>query len=195
MRGLDHERLVLSGGPLGIMRACMDIVVPYVHDRKQFGRLAGNLNRQKRPGLALRPAGEPLYDPENLYGIIPSDPRKPFDVREVIARLVDGGENIYPREVEEFLFTHPDISSAQVFGAPDRQYGEQLCTWIVVRAGARLSEREVIDFCKGRIAHYKIPKYIRFVDQYPMTVTGKIQKFIMRKTMTDELGLVQDKTA
>ena len=117
----------------------------------------------------------------------------------IVGRIKDmvirGGENIYPREVEEFLFTHPDISSAQVFGVPDKQFGEQLCAWIVPRPGARLTEQSIVDFCKGQIAHYKIPKYIRFVDEYPMTVTGKIQKFIMRQRMAKELGLIEDKTA
>ncbi|WP_282189306.1 AMP-binding protein [Azospirillum endophyticum] len=117
----------------------------------------------------------------------------------IVGRLKDmvirGGENIYPREVEEFLYTHPDIADVQVFGVPDRQFGEQLCAWIRPKPGAALTEQQVTDFCKGAIAHYKIPKYIRFVDEFPMTVTGKIQKFVMRRTMAEELGLDQDRTA
>jgi fatty-acyl-CoA synthase len=117
----------------------------------------------------------------------------------IVGRLKDmvirGGENIYPREIEEFLYTHPDIADVQVFGVPDKQYGEQLCAWIRRREGAALTAEDVTQFCKGAIAHYKVPTYIRFVDEFPMTVTGKIQKFIMRQKMVDELGLTLDKTA
>jgi fatty-acyl-CoA synthase len=117
----------------------------------------------------------------------------------IVGRLKDvvirGGENIYPREIEEFIYTHPDIADVQVFGVPDRQYGEQLCAWIRLREGAMLTEQDVVEFCKGTIAHYKVPKYIRFVDEFPMTVTGKIQKFVMREVMIRDLQLTQDKTA
>ncbi|AUT60913.1 AMP-binding protein [Paraburkholderia terrae] len=109
--------------------------------------------------------------------------------------LIRGGENIYPREIEEFLFRHPKIQSAQVFGVPDSKYGEEVCAWIVVRAGESLTAEDVQEFCRGQIAHYKIPKYIRFVDELPMTVTGKVQKFVMRERMIDELRLKEDKTA
>ncbi|WP_225031246.1 AMP-binding protein [Paraburkholderia sp. XV] len=109
--------------------------------------------------------------------------------------LIRGGENIYPREIEEFLFRHPKIQSAQVFGVPDPKYGEEVCAWIVVRTGEHLTTEEVQEFCRGQIAHYKIPKYIRFVDELPMTVTGKVQKFVMRERMIDELRLKEDKTA
>jgi fatty-acyl-CoA synthase len=117
----------------------------------------------------------------------------------IVGRIKDlvirGGENIYPREIEEFLYTHPGIADVQVFGIPDSKYGECLCAWIKVRPGASLSEHDVLQFCKGRIAHYKVPAHIRFVEDYPMTVTGKIQKFIMRQAMIDELGLMEAKTA
>ncbi|MGZ2743209.1 AMP-binding protein [Burkholderia stagnalis] len=109
--------------------------------------------------------------------------------------LIRGGENIYPREIEEFLFRHPKIQSAQVFGVPDAKYGEEVCAWIVLRAGEQMSEDDVRAFCNGQIAHYKIPRYIRFVDELPMTVTGKVQKFIMRQRMIDELKLDLQKTA
>ena len=109
--------------------------------------------------------------------------------------LIRGGENIYPREIEEFLFRHPKIQSAQVFGVPDSKYGEEVCAWIVARAGEHLTVEDVQEFCRGQIAHYKIPKYIRFVDELPMTVTGKVQKFVMRERMIDELRLKEDKTA
>ncbi|MBN3765127.1 AMP-binding protein [Burkholderia sp. Ac-20365] len=109
--------------------------------------------------------------------------------------LIRGGENIYPREIEEFLFRHPKIQSVQVFGVPDSKYGEEVCAWVVLRAGEHLNAEDVQEFCRGQIAHYKIPKYIRFVDELPMTVTGKVQKFVMRERMIDELHLKEDKTA
>jgi fatty-acyl-CoA synthase len=109
--------------------------------------------------------------------------------------LIRGGENIYPREIEEFLFRHPKIQSVQVFGVPDPKYGEEVCAWIVLRAGEQATAEEVQEFCRGQIAHYKVPKYIRFVDELPMTVTGKVQKFVMRERMIEELKLFVDKTA
>jgi fatty-acyl-CoA synthase len=109
--------------------------------------------------------------------------------------LIRGGENIYPREIEEFLFRHPKIQSVQVFGVPDAKYGEEICAWIVLRAGEQASGEEIQAFCRDQIAHYKVPKYIRFVDELPMTVTGKVQKFVMRERMILELQLAQDKTA
>ena len=117
----------------------------------------------------------------------------------IVGRLKDmvirGGENVYPREVEEFLYAHPAIADVQVFGVPDPRYGEELCAWIKLREGAVLSEDEVVAFCRGSIAHYKAPKYVRFVQEFPMTVTGKVQKFLMRQTMIDALGLKIEKTA
>ena len=117
----------------------------------------------------------------------------------IVGRLKDmvirGGENLYPREIEEFLYSHGDIESAEVFGVPDETYGEELCAWIKVREGKSLTEQDVRDFCDGRISHQKVPRYIRFVDEFPMTVTGKVQKFQMREAMLDELGLAQAGTA
>lgn len=109
--------------------------------------------------------------------------------------VIRGGENVYPREIEEFLFRHPKIADVQVFGVPDLKYGEELCAWIRLREGESVSVEEVFAFCHGQIAHYKIPRYIRFVDEFPMTVTGKIQKFIMRQTMIEDLALEEQKTA
>jgi fatty-acyl-CoA synthase len=106
---------------------------------------------------------------------------------------IRGGENIYPREIEEFLYQHPGISDVQVFGLPDERFGEELCAWIRPKTGVELTEMEVRDFCHERIAYFKIPRYILFVDEFPMTVTGKMQKFVMRQRMVDELRLrVQD---
>jgi len=117
----------------------------------------------------------------------------------IVGRIKDmvirGGENIYPREVEEFLYTHPKIADVQVFGVPDAKYGEQLCAWIRVHPAESLTAEEVAAYCRGQIAHYKIPHHVRFVDAFPMTVTGKVQKYIMRQQMIDELGLSEAKTA
>jgi len=101
--------------------------------------------------------------------------------------IIRGGENIYPREVEEFLYTHPKIKEVQVFGVPDARMGEEVCAWIQIEEGETLTDEDVKSFCKGQITHFKIPKYIRFVDEYPMTVTGKIQKFKMSEMMAEEL--------
>jgi fatty-acyl-CoA synthase len=109
--------------------------------------------------------------------------------------VIRGGENIYPREVEEFLFTHPSIREVQCFGIPDRRFGEQLAAWVRPKEGALLTEDEVVDFCRGKISHFKIPGYVRVVDEFPMTVTGKIQKYKMREAMCEELRLDEIETA
>ena len=109
--------------------------------------------------------------------------------------LIRGGENVYPREIEEFLFRHPKVQSAQVFGVPDQKYGEEICAWIVLKPGSDCTEDEIREFCRNQIAHYKVPRYIRFVREMPMTVTGKAQKFVMRESMIDELKLNETKTA
>jgi fatty-acyl-CoA synthase len=103
--------------------------------------------------------------------------------------VIRGGENIYPREVEEFLYRHPKVLDVQCVGVPDPKYGEELCACIVLRPGEHADADEIRAFCQGQIAHYKIPRYIRFVDGFPMTVTGKIQKFMLRKQAADEFGL------
>ncbi|MER9721415.1 MULTISPECIES: AMP-binding protein [unclassified Mesorhizobium] len=109
--------------------------------------------------------------------------------------VIRGGENVYPREVEEFLYRHPQVKEVQVFGIPDAKYGEELCAWIVLKPNQIATEQEIKNFCAGQIAHYKIPRYIRFRTELPMTVTGKPQKFLMREAMVEELGLVVQKTA
>jgi fatty-acyl-CoA synthase len=103
--------------------------------------------------------------------------------------VIRGGENVYPREIEEFLYTHPEIADVQVIGVPDERYGEELMAWVVIREGASLTEERVRDFCRDRIAHYKVPRYVKLVDSFPMTVTGKVQKYKMREAAIDELGL------
>ncbi len=109
--------------------------------------------------------------------------------------IIRGGENVYPREIEEYLFRHPKIQDVAVFGVPDARFGEAVAAWIRLRDGESASEDEIREFCKGQIAHYKVPAYIRFVDEFPMTVTGKIQKFVMRDAMAGDLGLEQARTA
>jgi fatty-acyl-CoA synthase len=111
----------------------------------------------------------------------------------IVGRIKDlvirGGENVYPREVEEFLYSHPDIGDVQVIGVPDERYGEELMACVIPRSGAALDEDAVREYCRGRIAHYKVPRYVKFVDSFPMTVTGKVQKFRMRDQAIDELDL------
>jgi fatty-acyl-CoA synthase len=111
----------------------------------------------------------------------------------IVGRIKDmvirGGENIYPREIEEFLYRHPKVQDVQVIGVPDAKYGEELCAWVRLKAEQQASPEDIREFCKGQIAHYKIPRYVKFVDSFPMTVTGKIQKYLMREQMTRELGL------
>jgi fatty-acyl-CoA synthase len=108
-------------------------------------------------------------------------------IKDVVIR---GGENVYPREIEEFLHSHPDILDAQVIGVPDERYGEELMAWVRLQPGAREMTAEVLrDFCSGKLAHYKVPRYIKVVDEFPMTVTGKIRKVEMRRVSIDELGL------
>jgi fatty-acyl-CoA synthase len=111
----------------------------------------------------------------------------------IVGRIKDmvirGGENIYPREVEEFLYQHPAVGDVQVIGVPDPRYGEELCAWVRLREGQQVTGEELREWCRGRIASFKIPRYWKFVDAFPMTVTGKVQKFKMRETSVDELGL------
>ena len=117
----------------------------------------------------------------------------------IVGRIKDmvirGGENVYPGEIEEFLYRHPKIQDVQVIGVPDARYGEELCAWVRLRDRETATEEEIRAFCQGQIAHYKVPRYVKFVDAFPMTVTGKIQKFIMREETIAELGLKVQKTA
>jgi fatty-acyl-CoA synthase len=117
----------------------------------------------------------------------------------IVGRIKDmvirGGENIYPREVEEFLYTHPAVRDVQCYGVPDARYGEELCAAVILREGASLTADELRRFCEGQIAHYKIPRYVRIVDGFPTTVTGKVQKYILRAETAAELGLSEERTA
>jgi fatty-acyl-CoA synthase len=111
----------------------------------------------------------------------------------IVGRIKDmvirGGENVYPREVEEFLYGHPAVGDVQVIGVPDARYGEELCAWVRPRDGETVTEEEIRDFCRGQLAHFKVPRYVLFVDEFPMTVTGKVQKFKMREESIRRLGL------
>jgi fatty-acyl-CoA synthase len=111
----------------------------------------------------------------------------------IVGRIKDmvirGGENVYPREIEEFLYGHPDVADVQVVGVPDPRFGEELMAWIVPRGGADVTQESVAEFCHGRIAHFKIPRYVAVVDEFPMTVTGKVQKYKLRELAIEQLGL------
>ena len=109
--------------------------------------------------------------------------------------IIRGGENVYPREIEEFLFRHPKVADVAIVGVPDKKYGEEVCAWIKLRTGESSSAEEIIEFCRGQIAHYKVPAYVVFVDGFPMTVTGKVQKYLIRKEMTSRLGRAEERTA
>jgi len=125
--------------------------------------------------------------------------RLPSGYFRITGRLKDlvirGGENIYPREIEEFLFTHPAIEQASVVGVPDRKYVEELCAWVKLKCGCQATADEIRQFCRASLAHYKVPRYIKFVDSFPQTVTGKIQKYKIRETMIGELDLEESETA
>jgi fatty-acyl-CoA synthase len=109
--------------------------------------------------------------------------------------IIRGGENVYPREIEEYLYRHEKIQDVAVFGVPDDKFGEAVAAWIKLKDGEQATEQDILDFCKGQIAHYKVPAYIKFVEDFPMTVTGKIQKFVMRDKMAEELHLEEQETA
>src|SRR5262249_57300752 len=110
----------------------------------------------------------------------------------IVGRIKDmvirGGENVYPREVEEFLYKHPKIMDVQVFGVPDPKYGEEICAWIKLHENTTMTAEEVHAFCRDQISHYKVPRHIRFVQDFPMTVTGKMQKYLMRESIERELS-------
>jgi fatty-acyl-CoA synthase len=117
----------------------------------------------------------------------------------IVGRIKDmvirGGENVYPREVEEFLMGHPDIADVQVVGVPDARYGEELMAYVIPRGGAELDQEAIAEFCRGRIAHYKVPRYVQCVSEFPLTVTGKVQKFKLREQAVEQLGLHEVQTA
>jgi fatty-acyl-CoA synthase len=117
----------------------------------------------------------------------------------IVGRLKDmvirGGENVYPREVEEYLHRHPKVQDVQVFGVPDSKYGEEICAWVRLRPGQEATEDDLRAFCRENIAHFKVPRHVRIVQEFPMTITGKAQKYLMRRAMIEELKLRIDQTA
>ena len=119
--------------------------------------------------------------------------RQPDGYFRITGRIKDmvirGGENIYPREIEEFLFAHPSIAQAYVVGVPDAKYGEELCAWIKLHPQSTLDARQVQDYCREQMSRHKVPRYVKFVTEFPQTITGKVQKFRIREQMTRELGL------
>jgi fatty-acyl-CoA synthase len=150
-----------------------------------YSVMAGYWNDDQRTAEAIDPDGWmhtgdlATMDDEGYVSIVGR-------IKDMVIR---GGENVYPREIEEFLYAHPDVADVQVIGVPDRRYGEELMAWVIVRGDASLDEQTLRDFCQGAIAHYKIPRYVKFVDGFPMTVTGKVQKFKMREQAIEELSL------
>jgi fatty-acyl-CoA synthase len=109
--------------------------------------------------------------------------------------IIRGGDNVYPREIEEFLFRHPKIADVAVVGIPHERYGEEVCAWVKLRAGTSATAEEILEFCRGQIAHYKVPAHVHFTDSFPMTVTGKVQKYLIREQMRAILGRTEQRTA
>ncbi len=156
-----------------------------------YSVMRGYWNDEEKTRESIDPAGWmhtgdlAIIDEEGFCNIVGR-------VKDMIIR---GGENVYPREIEEYLYRHPQIQDVAVFGVPDQKYGEQIAAWVKLREGESPTEDDIKNYCREQIAHYKVPAYIRFVDEFPMTVTGKIQKFVMRDTMVEDLGLEFDETA
>ena len=174
----DKGRIVALGQPGELLTRGYSVMLGYWEDEEKT-RASVNASGWMHTGDMA------VIDEEGYCNIVGR-------IKDMIIR---GGENIYPREVEEYIFRHPKVKDVQVVGLPDRKYGEELCAWIVLREGQKVTEEDIRAFCDGQIAHYKIPKYIRFVDGFPMTVTGKVQKYLIRQKMKDELKLEEDKTA
>jgi fatty-acyl-CoA synthase len=156
-----------------------------------YSVMRGYWNDEEKTAEAIDPAGwmhtgdQATIDAEGFCNIVGR-------IKDMVIR---GGENVYPREIEEFLYRHPKVQDVQVIGVPDEKYGEELCAWIKLREGESASAEEIKAFCKDQIAHFKVPRHVKFVDEFPMTVTGKIQKFKMRETMIAELAIAEQKTA
>jgi fatty-acyl-CoA synthase len=168
----DTGRVVPRGTPGELCTRGYSVMLGYWDDEEQTRAVIDAARWMHTGDLAVMDAAGYL----NIVGRI----------KDMVIR---GGENIYPREVEEFLYTHPAIEDVQVVGVPDARLGEELCAWVKLRPGSQLSIDDVRDFCAGKIAHFKIPRYLRITDAFPMTVTGKVQKFRMREISIGELGL------
>jgi len=176
---VDAEgRIVLRGTPGELCTRGYSVMLGYWGDEARTRRVIDAARWMHTGDLAT-------IDAEGFCNIVGR-------IKDVVIR---GGENVYPREVEEFLYGHPAIQDVQAFGVPDPKYGEEVCAWVKLRGGESLTEEDIQAFCRGQIAHQKVPRYVRFVDEFPMTVTGKMQKFLMREAMERELGLQAPDTA
>jgi fatty-acyl-CoA synthase len=173
-----NGRIVPRGTPGELLTRGYSVMLGYWGDQERTGEAIDTARWMHTGDLAT-------IDAEGYCNIVGR-------IKDMVIR---GGENIYPREIEEFLYRHPKIQDVQVVGVPDDRYGEEICAWVKLRPGASATEEEIKAFCRDQIAHYKVPRYIKFVDEFPMTVTGKIQKFIMRERTIAELGLTVAKTA
>jgi fatty-acyl-CoA synthase len=176
---VDAEgRIVPRGTPGELLTRGYSVMLGYWNDQERTREAIDPARWMKTGDLAT-------IDDEGYCNIVGR-------IKDMVIR---GGENVYPREIEEFLYRHPKIQDVQVIGVPDPRYGEELCAWVRLRDGEAATAEEIRAFCQGQIAHYKIPRYVKFVDAFPMTVTGKIQKFLMREETIAELGLSTEKTA
>ena len=174
-----------SRGTRGAARRTRRTLHPRLQrDAGLLGRSRKDRRRARRQGW-MHTGDIAIIDAEGYCNIVGR-------IKDMVIR---GGENLYPREIEEFLYRHPKIQDVQIFGVADDRYGEELCAWIRTRPGETLTAEDVRAFCHGQIAHNKIPRYVEFVDEFPMTVTGKIQKFLMREAVEAKLGLKAAKTA
>ncbi len=174
----EAGRIVVPGTPGELCTRGYSVMQGYWDDAERTGDVIDAAGWMHSGDLAT-------MDEEGYFNIVGR-------IKDMVIR---GGENLYPREIEEFLYTHPKIADVQVFGVPDERFGEELCAWIRLNEGVRAEPAEITEFCQGQIAHHKIPRYIRFVDSFPMTVTGKIQKFVMREQMVRDLRLEETRTA
>jgi fatty-acyl-CoA synthase len=168
----ETGRTVPRGQPGELCTRGYSVMLGYWNDPERTGEVIDAARWMHTGDLATMDAGGYV----NIVGRI----------KDMVIR---GGENIYPREIEEFLYSHPAVADVQVVGVPDEKYGEELCAWIRKRDGDDATEDDIRDYCRARLAHFKVPRYVLFVDEFPMTVTGKIQKFKMRETSVDVLGL------
>ena len=148
-------------------------------DARLLEQRRGHARRPSTPARWMHTGDLATMDEEGYVNIVGR-------IKDMIIR---GGENVYPREIEEFLYSHPAVQDVQVIGVPDAKYGEEIMAWVKLREGQAATAEEIRDYCRGKIAHYKIPRYVKFVDGFPMTVTGKVQKFLMREQSVAELGL------
>jgi fatty-acyl-CoA synthase len=174
----EHGRIVPRGVPGELLTRGYSVMRGYWDDPQRTGEAIDAARWMHTGDLAT-------IDAEGYCNIVGR-------IKDMVIR---GGENIYPREVEEFLYTHPKVQDVQCFGVPDPRFGEELCAAIILKEGVTASEEEIRAFCAGQIAHYKVPRHIRFVDSFPTTVTGKVQKFMLRAETAAELGLAEERTA